>query len=80
MRSSRLPADLSTNAVTRARERAIAAGRELVDLTESNPTRVDLDYPADLLAPLADAAALAYEPQPLGLLSAHGSTHGDDRR
>jgi alanine-synthesizing transaminase len=70
MRSSRLPADLTPNAVTRALARALAAGRDVVDLTESNPTRVDLDYPPDTLAPLADPAALAYEPQPLGLRAA----------
>ena len=80
MRSSRLPADLSPNAVTRALERALAAGREVIDLTESNPTRVDLDYPAELLAPLADPAALAYEPQPLGLPSAREAVAADFAR
>ncbi len=70
MISSRLPADLSPNAVTRAISARLAAGQPLIDLTESNPTRVGIPYPADLLAPLADPAALAYDPQPLGSMSA----------
>ena len=37
---------------------------------ESNPTRVDIEYPADLLAPLGSPAGLQYNPQPRGLLSA----------
>ena len=36
-----------------------ADGRPFIDLTESNPTRAGFDYPADLLAPLADARGLA---------------------
>jgi alanine-synthesizing transaminase len=70
MRSSRLPSNLSPNAVSRAVEARRAAGLELIDLTESNPTRAGLLYPPDLLAPLADAAALVYDPQPLGLVAA----------
>jgi alanine-synthesizing transaminase len=42
----------------------------LTDLTVTNPTRVGLDYPPDLLASLADVRALSYEPSPLGLQSA----------
>jgi alanine-synthesizing transaminase len=80
MRSSRLPADLTPNAVTRALERALAGGRDVIDLTESNPTRVGLDYPHDLLAPLADPAALAYEPQPLGLRPAREAVAADFAR
>ncbi|MGH9475729.1 MAG: pyridoxal phosphate-dependent aminotransferase [Terriglobales bacterium] len=37
------------------------------DLTVSNPTVCGFDYPAELLAVLADAQSLRYEPQPLGL-------------
>jgi aspartate/methionine/tyrosine aminotransferase len=89
MPSSRLPANLSANAIARAVEARRAANGELIDLTESNPTRVGLSYPPDLLAPLADAAALAYEPEPLGLRTAreavareflrHGRTVDADR-
>jgi alanine-synthesizing transaminase len=73
MRSSRLPSNLSPNAVSRAVEARRAAGLELIDLTESNPTRAGLLYPPDLLAPLADAAALVYDPQPLGLVAARNA-------
>ena len=67
MRSSRLPADLAPNAIARAVEARRASRLGLVDLTESNPTRVGLAYPPDLLMPLADPAGLTYHPQPLGL-------------
>ena len=66
MISSRLQADLSPNAVTRAITARRASKQPLIDLTESNPTRVGIPYPRDLLAPLADPAALAYDPHPLG--------------
>ena len=36
------------------------------DLTVSNPTRCDLPYPDDLLAPLAEARGLDYRPDPRG--------------
>ena len=42
----------------------------LVDLTVTNPTRVGLPYPSDLLASLSDARALSYDPAPFGLPSA----------
>lgn len=66
MVSSRFPPNLTANAVTRALEARLAAGRPVLDLTETNPTRVGLLYPPTLLAPLADPAALLYDPQPLG--------------
>ncbi len=80
MISSRLPADLSPNAVTRAIAARLAARQPLIDLTESNPTRVGIPYPVDLLAPLADPAALAYDPQPLGLMSAREAVAGEYAR
>lgn len=89
MPSSRLPANLSVNAIARAVEARRASPGDLIDLTESNPTRVGLAYPPDLLAPLADRAGLAYEPEPLGLGPAreavareflrHGRTVDPDR-
>ena len=42
----------------------------VLDLTLSNPTRSGLCYPADILRPLSDAAALTYRPEPLGLRAA----------
>ena len=62
--------NLSSNRVTQALDRLRAAGAPVVDLTESNPTRVGLCYPPDALQPLADVAGLVYEPQPFGLLAA----------
>jgi len=43
----------------------------LLDLTNSNPTRANIDYPLDELSEvMARAARTAYEPEPLGLRSA----------
>lgn len=71
MFSSRLPASLEENRISRAVARARAEGRSVIDLTESNPTRVGLRYPeAAILAALADPAALTYEPAPRGLEAA----------
>jgi alanine-synthesizing transaminase len=43
----------------------------LLDLTESNPTKASIDYPLDELSEIfARAARAAYEPEPLGLRSA----------
>ncbi len=46
------------------------AGIEVLDLTESNPTRAGLSYQPEIVACLADPAALRYDPRPEGLLSA----------
>jgi aspartate/methionine/tyrosine aminotransferase len=78
--SSRLPADLGPNAVTQAVAAALARGTPLADLTESNPTRVGVAYPAGLLDPLADARGLAYDPQPMGLPSAREAVAGELER
>jgi alanine-synthesizing transaminase len=68
--SSRLPPLLDANRFSAAIAALRAQGVALTDLTTSNPTKVGLTYPADLLVPLADAGALSYEPAPFGLLSA----------
>jgi hypothetical protein len=48
-----------------------ASGARLLDLTESNPTRVGLSYPAaEIAAALADPGASVYEPDPRGQLRA----------
>jgi aspartate/methionine/tyrosine aminotransferase len=62
--------------MARARERR----RSYIDLTESNPTRVGFTYPSDLLAPLASADALRYEPDPAGLRVARDAISVDFRR
>ena len=68
--SERLPPSLAANAVSRAVGARRRSGLDLIDLTESNPTRVGLHYPPDVFASLADSAGLVYDPQPLGLPSA----------
>ena len=55
-------------------------GGPLVDLTETNPTRAGLRAPADVLAALADPAALVYQPEPFGLRSAREAVAADARR
>lgn len=70
MFSSRLPARLETNAVSRAIDRRRASGAALLDLTQTNPTAVGISYPDDVLSSLADPAATRYEPLPLGLPAA----------
>lgn len=48
--------------------------REVLDLTESNPTRAAIAYDREaILAALADARSLSYDPHPLGLPSARAA-------
>ena len=80
MFSARVQADLAPNRLARAVEEACAAGRPIIDLTESNPTRAGFDYPADLLAPLGDRGGLAYSPRPLGAPGARRAVAADYAR
>jgi alanine-synthesizing transaminase len=69
--SSRSSVDLAPNALALGLARARAAGRPLLDLTESNPTRAGIPHDGGaILAALAPAASLVYEPAPFGLTSA----------
>jgi aspartate/methionine/tyrosine aminotransferase len=63
----RLPSDLGPNEITELLKRKRRAGARILDLTESNPTRVGLGGagPPELRA-LADAGAATYEPHPRG--------------
>jgi aspartate/methionine/tyrosine aminotransferase len=56
--------------LARAHRARVEAGLPIADLTASNPTRCGFQYDADLLAALANPAALDYDPQPRGLLAA----------
>ena len=78
--SSRVPADLGVNRLSRALQQARADGRSLVDLTLSNPTRAGFEYPADLLEPLAGGRGLVYDPQPFGLMDARRAVSSDYER
>jgi alanine-synthesizing transaminase len=78
--SDRLPRDLAANRLASAVESLRSAGRSFVDLTESNPTRAGIAYPAALLASLADVRSLSYEPTPFGLLDARTAVAADYQR
>ncbi len=58
------------HALARAVARARAEGRRLIDLTVSNPTRVDLPVGDDWLRSLGDPRGARYEPAPFGLPAA----------
>jgi alanine-synthesizing transaminase len=59
------------NRLTAALQAARSAARTIVDLTESNPTRVGLSPAAETLAPLLHDPCIAlYRPEPFGLASA----------
>lgn len=75
-----MPASLETNRVSQAVAQLRRDGVPFVDLTLSNPTRADLDYPPDLLAPLGHARALTYRPDPLGLPDAREAVVDDFAR
>jgi aspartate/methionine/tyrosine aminotransferase len=71
MFSRRTDWKLTPNRFTEAQYELSAAGREVLDLTISNPTRAGLDYDRQaILRALSNPAALDYDPQPKGLLSA----------
>jgi aspartate/methionine/tyrosine aminotransferase len=80
MFSDRLPPHAETNQLTRLLDVLRARGETFVDLTESNPTRAGIVYPAGVLETLVDARALRYEPQPLGLESARTAVAADHAR
>lgn len=64
--SARTAWDLSENPLAAALSRARAEGRALVDLTESNPTRVGIADSAAAVAALGHPRGTRYEPAPLG--------------
>jgi aspartate/methionine/tyrosine aminotransferase len=80
MFSARTRFDLRPNRLSLARQAKQRAGVPVLDLTESNPTRVGLKVPDDLLRPLADPAALRYEPSARGSLDARRAVAADHAR
>ena len=65
--SDRTGTDRTENRLTQLL-RDVRTRREVLDLTESNPTRAGIAYDGSaILAALGDARALAYEPAPLGM-------------
>ena len=70
MFSQRTGWKLTPNRFTEVQRELRAAGREVLDLTESNPTRSGLRYDAlAILGSLSNPQALDYDPQPKGLAS-----------
>src|SRR6267154_1275484 len=71
MFASRTNWRLDPNLFTRALDEHRRAGKEILDLTMSNPTTCGLDYPdEEILAARADPRALTYRPESKGLLEA----------
>ena len=77
MFSSRLRHAAGRNRLAVAIDRRRAEGREILDLTLSNPTRAGLAYPHGLLAGMAQDRSLCYEPEPFGLASAREAVSRD---
>ncbi len=69
--SERSAFDLARNELSEALTRVRSAGRRVLDLTESNPTRAALPYEAPaILGSLGARGVLVYEPASFGLVAA----------
>ena len=80
MFSRRLVWDGPENALAALTRERLARG-DVIDLTESNPTRVGLPYPGEALrVALARADAASYAPAPLGLASARAAVAAEYAR
>lgn len=67
MFSRRTDWKLTPNRFSQALERARASGRQILDLTLSNPTRAGISYDDEaILQALSGAGVLDYDPQPKG--------------
>ena len=81
MFSRRLAWPYPANRLSRLLEESRARGRRLLDLTESNPTRVGLRYPAaPIAAALDDPGVALYEPSARGLQAALSAVAEDAAR
>jgi len=77
MFSHRTDWKLTPNRFTQAQQELQAAGREVLDLTISNPTRAALHYDSEtILQALVNPGAMDYDPQPKGLRSAREAVAG----
>jgi alanine-synthesizing transaminase len=75
--SARTGWDVGESGFAAAIREARAAGRELVDLTISNPTVCGFEYDGEgILAALADVRAMTYDPDPRGMRSAREAVAG----
>ncbi len=74
MFSRRTDWKLTPNRLTEAQREVEAEGREVLDLTVSNPARAGLHYDAEaILNSLTNPKAMDYDPQPKGLRSARAA-------
>jgi len=81
MFSHRTDWKLTPNRFTQAQRELQAAGREVLDLTISNPTRAELHYDAEtILQALVNPEAMDYDPQPKGLRGAREAVAGYYRK
>ena len=77
MFASRTNWRLETNRLTRALEEHRQSGKELLDLTASNPTTCGFAYPErEILAALTDPRGLVYRPESKGLREAREAVAG----
>ena len=74
--SGRTAWDLGESELARAVREARGAGRELVDLTVSNPTVCGFRYGDEVLGALGNVSAMRYDPDPRGLRSAREAVAG----
>jgi alanine-synthesizing transaminase len=71
MFSRRTEWNLQPNRLTLVHQEALAAGKKIIDLTISNPTRAEIKYDESaILNALNNSQSLNYDPQPKGLRSA----------
>lgn len=71
MFSSRTDWDFRTSPLYTIVQELRAEGKSILDLTESNPTKCDLQFPADQLIPISALKdSVEYEPDPKGLIQA----------
>jgi hypothetical protein len=64
---------LAPNELTRLLAQKQNASVEILDLTESNPTRAGFHYPDEIIAALATRESLLYTPSPRGLETARAA-------
>jgi alanine-synthesizing transaminase len=70
MFSSRIPWGSRQNRLTQLLMAKRSADAEILDLTESNPTRAGLSYSPEILRAFDDPRMLVYQPEPAGAMEA----------
>jgi alanine-synthesizing transaminase len=77
MFSDRFNWNLSPNLLSVLLQNKTSRGETIFDLTESNPTRIGLDYNSEeILAALSQPQSMIYEPDPRGLFQARKAIAG----